>query len=126
MTRPSAPVPPLVAAAEDLEQTMGHYLAAVAAAEKVHLNSQKNLGRAGPALQRAADVHERMGGQPKALTDAINAARERDESPAARLEGRATEGGTRLEQLKALRERAGTIGESVRQVSDLAKGAEPK
>src|SRR5262245_36960358 len=126
MTRPSAPVPPLVAAAEDLEQPMGHYLDAVAEAEKVHLTSEKNLGRAGRALQKAADLRERMGGQLKALIDAINAARERDESAAARLEGRATEVGTRLEQLKALRERAGTIGESVRQVSDLAKGAKPK
>jgi chromosome segregation ATPase len=120
VARPSEPVPPLVQAAQALEDELRLCEKAVAEAVRIRLHSEKNLGRVARELKTAMDHREALGEKVNALLTAITDARGRAEEAARQMEARAGEMQKRLERLTALRLRAGEIGASVREVTEFA------
>jgi len=117
------PAPNLVRAAQDLEHELRQCEEAVAEACKVRLNTEKNIGRAARALQKANDHREQTGVRVNALLGAIQAAHGRAEATAARMAARASEIQARLQQYEAFQARAGEIASAVRDLTESAKQA---
>ena len=124
MAKPAAPVPALVAAAQDLEDELRRCEEAAAEAAKVRLTSEKNLARAAQKLKTAAEHRDGMGAKLNALLAAINAARGRSEEAAARMEARAREIQARMERFKGFQGSAGEIAVAVRDLTAFAKQAQ--
>jgi chromosome segregation ATPase len=124
MTPPASdPAPALVRAAQDLDDELRHSEEAVAEAAKVRLNTEKNIGRAARALQKAGEHREQTAVKANALMAAIQAAHGRAMEASSRMETRASEIQARVAQLQALQARAGEIVASVRQITESAKDA---
>ena len=123
MAKTSAPLPALVAAAQDLEDELRRCEEAAAEAAKIRLNSEKNLSRAAQRLKTAAEHRDGLGARVNALLAAIQAARARAEEAAARMEARAGEIRARMDRLNAFRERSGDIAAAVRDLTAFAKQA---
>lgn len=123
MPRPSEPTPPLVLAAQDLEEELRRCEKAVAEAVRLRLNSEKHLTRSARELKTASDHRDRMGEKVNALLAAIHAARARAEDAAARMEQRAAEIQARMAGLQSLRDRALEIATAVREATEFAKQA---
>jgi len=115
--------PGLVRAAQDLEDELRHCEEAVAEASKVRLNTEKNIGRAARALQKASDHREQTGAKVTALLGAIQAAHARAEAATARMEARAGEIKARMEQFRLFQARAEEIVAAVRELTEFAKDA---
>lgn len=124
MAKSSAPVPALVAAAQDLETELRRCEEAAAEAAKVRLNSEKNLARAAQKLKAAAEHRDGMGAKVNALLAAITAARGRAEEAAARMEMRAGEIQARMARLQAFQGSAGEVAVAVRDLTAFAKQAQ--
>ena len=121
--RPPTPAPDLVQAAQGMEDELRHCEEAVAEASKVRLNTEKNIGKAARALQKANEHREGTGARANSLMTAIQAAHARSQESTARMEARAVEIQARLQQLQALQARAETIVAAVREVTEAAKNA---
>lgn len=115
--------PALVRAAQDLEAELRQCEDAVADAVRVRLNTEKNIGRAARALQKANEHRDATAARVNALLGAIQAAHGRAEAATLRMAERATELQGRLETLAALQARGGEIAAAVREVTDVARGA---
>lgn len=120
---PPASDPALVRAAQELEDELRHCEEAVAEAVKVRLNTEKNIGRAARALQKAGDHREQTAVRANALMTAIQAAHGRATDATSRMEARAAEIQARVAQFQALQARAGEIVAAVRGVTESAKDA---
>ena len=120
----SEPAPSLVGAAQALEDELRQCEDAVAEASKLRLNTEKNIGRAARALQKASDHREQTAAKVNALLAAIQAAYARAESAGSRMEARAAEIQARLEQYQAFQARAGEIALAVRDLTEFAKQAQ--
>lgn len=123
MARASEPVPPLVLAAQELEDEIRRCEKALEEACKSRLNSEKNIGRAAQALKTASENREGMGGKVNALLAAIQASRGRMDEVAARMEARAAEIQARMARLEALHAGTAEIGAAIREAAEFAKGA---
>lgn len=124
MTTPAPePAPDLVRAAQDLENEIRQCEETLVEASKVRLNSEKNLGRAARALQKANEHRDQTAARATALMGAIQAAHGRAEAVTSRMAARAAELQTRLQQFQDLQARVGTIAEAVREVTEFTKGA---
>lgn len=123
MAKSSAPLPALVAAAQDLEEELRRCEEAAAEAAKIRLNSEKHLARAAKSLKTAAEHREAMGAKVNALLAAITAARGRADEAAARMEARAGEIRVRMERLQGFQARSGEIAAAVRELTAFAKEA---
>jgi len=122
MTPPTKdPDPALIRAAQDLEAELGHCEEAVAEAAKIRLNTEKNIGRAARALQKANEHRELTATRVAALLEAIQNASGRAQDATNRMAARATELQTRLEKLHALQARGEEIAATVREVTEFAR-----
>ncbi len=124
MARSSEPVPPLVLAAQQLEEELRRCEEAVAEAAKTRLNTEKNISRAARSLKTAAEHREQMGVRVNQLLAAIQGAGSRADAAASRMEARAADLQTRMERLNALQARAGEIAAAVREATASAKQAQ--
>ena len=123
MAKSSAPLPALVAAAQNLEEELRRCEEAAAEAAKIRLNSEKHLARAAKALKAASEHREGMGAKVNALLAAITAARGRADEAAARMEARAGEIRARMDRFQAFQARSGEIAAAVRELTAFAKQA---
>jgi hypothetical protein len=112
-----------VRAAQELDDELRHCEEAVTEASRLRLNTEKNIGRAARALQKASDHRETTGAKVNALLGAIQAAHARAEAAASGMEARATELQARLEQFLAFQARAAEIALAVRELTEFAKEA---
>lgn len=122
--KPHNPEPPLVLAAQELENELRHCEEAVAEAGKIRLNSEKNIGRAARALQKANEHRDQTAARVTALMQAIQGAAGRSEAATTQMAARAGELQARLEKLHALQGRGNEIALAVREVTDFAKGSQ--
>src|SRR5689334_21694829 len=76
---------PLASSAVALEAELRRYFDLATVAQKVPLNSEKNLERAARSMREAMDSQERVGVQVRALFEAITHARESQEAMALSL-----------------------------------------
>ena len=123
MAKASEPTSALVRAAQELETELSRCEEAAAEAAKIRLSTEKNIGRAARALQKANDHREQTGARVVALQTAILAAHGRAEAATTRMAARATEIQARLAQLQATQARSEEIAAAVREVSESTKGA---
>lgn len=117
------PAPDLVRAAQELEHELRLCEEAVVEACKARLNTEKNIGRAARALQKANDHREQTAVKVNALLAAIQAAHGRAEATAAKMAARASEIQARLQQYETFQARAGEIAGAVRDLTESAKQA---
>lgn len=120
------PVPGLVRAAQALEEELRHCEDAVAEAARIRLNSEKNIGRAARALQKADEHRNATGARVTSLQSAILEAHGRAEAATSRMAARAAELQARLERLQGLRTRSDDIAAAVHEVGEFAKGAKDR
>jgi len=117
------PIADLVRAAQDLETELRQCEDAVVFFVNDTATTEKNIGRAARALQKANDHREQTGARVVALQTAILAAHGRAEAATTRMAARATEIQARLAQLQATQARSEEIAAAVREVSESTKGA---
>ena len=121
MTPSRNPDPALVHAAQELEVELRLCEEAVAEAAKIRLNTEKNLGRAARALQKATEHRDQAAAKATALMQAIQAAAARSGAATTRMADRATELQARLEKFQAFQARGNDIAAAVREVTEFAK-----
>lgn len=114
---------PLTEAAAALEAELKRFEELSAAARKVPLDSEKNLGRAARALAETADSQERTAVLVRALVEAINRARDHQQQTAEVLLARAEELKAQTENLEALLGRFKTLGADAREIQALVQAA---
>lgn len=121
----SAPNPDsdLVRAAQTLADELRHCEEAVAEACKIRLNTEKNIGRAARALQKANDHREQTAAQGGVLLAAIQATHARAQEATSRMEARAAEIQARMQRIQAFQARAEEFVAAVREVTEVARGA---
>lgn len=124
MTTPERdPEAAIVRAAQELEAELKHCEEAVADAARLRLNTEKNIGKAARALQKANEHREQTAARVVALQSAIQAAYGRAEAATLRMAERATELQGRLQLFQAFQARGEEIAAVVREVTEFAKGA---
>lgn len=114
---------PLTEAAAALEAELKRFEELSAAARKVPLDSEKNLGRAARALSETADSQERTAVLVRALVEAINRARDHQQQTAETLLARAEELKAQTENLEELLGRFKTLGADAREIQALVQQA---
>lgn len=114
-----AKVSELAAASAALEAELARYEEHAAEALRVPLTSEKNLARAARAMTEAADAQERVGDQVRAMVQAINVAREKQEATAQRLSARAQEVKGKADELHELTERFAGLGTEAKEINAL-------
>lgn len=117
---------PLTEAAAALEAELKRFEEMAAAARKMPLDSEKNLGRAARALQETADAQERTADLVRALVSAINQARDQQQAQAEALLARAEELKAQTENLEQLLARFKTLGADAREIQTLVQLASQK
>src|SRR5688572_2304360 len=117
---------PLTEAAAALEAELKRFEELSAAARKVPLDSEKNLGRAARALQETADSQERTAALVRALVEAINRARDQQQHNAEILLARAEELKAQTETLEEMLGRFKTLGADAREIQGLVQLAGEK
>lgn len=128
MTRSPSPDPEpgLVRAAQELENEIRQCEDAVAESSKIRLNTEKNIGRAARALQKADEHRNQTAGRVGALQSAILATHARAEAATLRMATRAGELQARLERLQALQARSDEIALAVREVTESTKSSKER
>jgi hypothetical protein len=116
----------LTEAAAALEAELKRFEELSAAARKVPLDTEKNLGRAARALQETADSQERTATLVRALVEAINRARDHQQQTAEVLLARAEELKAQTEHLEAMLGRFKTLGVDAREIQGLVQSAGEK
>jgi hypothetical protein len=108
----------LAAAALALEKEIDRFEDLAATAERLPLDTRKNLERAAKVTTEAAGSQDRVNATLGALVAAINAARERHEANAAALQARGEEIRLRAETMSALYERWSALGDEGKLVNE--------
>ena len=112
------PAAQLTEAAAALEAELHQFESRVELARRVKLTSEKNLERAAQATTEAAQSQELVVASLRALIEAINAARARQEAQASQLQERGQEIVRRRDELLALRARFDAVGAEARGLNE--------
>jgi uncharacterized protein Yka (UPF0111/DUF47 family) len=125
MSKPSKPVDgsPLSAAAIALDAELKRYFELATTAQKVPLNSEKNLDKAARAMTEAAESQDRVADRVRALVEAITTAREAQQGTAQSLAARAQEMAGRAADLGELLKRFATLGEEAKELNHMMQKA---
>lgn len=110
---------PLAASAVALEAELRRYFDLATLAQKVPLNSEKNLERAARSMREAMDSQERVGVQVRALFEAITHARESQEAMAVSLAKHAEHMAARATDLGELLQQFASLGEEAKSLNAL-------
>lgn len=115
----------LTEAATALEAELRKFESKVELAGRVKLTSEKNLERAAVATTEAARGQEQVIARLRALIEAIEAARRRQEAQAGELQERAQEIVRRRDEFVQLRSRFDAVGAEARGLNDWLQSAPP-
>jgi chromosome segregation ATPase len=113
----------LTEAAAALDAELREFEGKVELARKVKLTSEKNLARAAIATTDAARGQEKVVARLRALIEAIEAARARQEAQAGELQERAQDIVRRRDEFLSLRERFDAVGAEARALNDWLQAA---
>jgi chromosome segregation ATPase len=113
----------LTEAAAALDAELREFEGRVELARKVKLTSEKNLAKAAIATTDAARGQEKVVARLRALIEAIEAARARQEAQAGELQERAQQIVRRRDEFLSLRERFDAVGAEARALNDWLQGA---
>jgi hypothetical protein len=108
----------LAEAALALDQELRRFEELTEQADRVKLNSEKNLERATDALSRAAQSQDRIQGQVQRLVAAVAAARQKQEQDAAALLERARQIAERRTRFAEVQQRMGGLGQMAKEVQE--------
>src|SRR4051794_37986269 len=105
---------PLATSAAALENELRRYFDLSTLAQKIPLNSEKNLDRAARAIRDAMDAQERVSANVRALFEAITQAREAQEASAGALAKHAEQMAARAAELGELLHKFASLGEEAK------------
>jgi hypothetical protein len=112
---------PLVEAARAFDETLARFGALAASVGRADLDSSEGLARAAGALQKVAACEEEMQRRAQALSAALSAARQTQESHAQELGARALEVQKRTEMYVALLQRFESVGNDAADLNGMSQ-----
>jgi len=118
---PGKNLSPLAQAALALDEQLQQFEQLAAAAERIDLDSQRNIERAARAVNDAAECQDRVARDIGALMEALNAARDRNQASADRLRARGETVQRRTDEAGELLKRFAALGGEAREVSALVQ-----
>ncbi len=117
MTKKPKTLSPLAEATLALDEKLERFEDLAAAAQRIPLNSQKNIERAAVAINESADCQNEVLAHIHALIQVLNAARDRNQATAAVLQTRGEAVQKRNDELGALLVRFAALGQAAKDIS---------